>query len=86
MDLASAKVKIRHVFGATCFRRVAPPVIVKLSGRDLHRYSEQGSWGRSLLVDIFSFVFEMLVILLKVSPKESVVLIREWEIQHWRRG
>ena len=32
MDLASAKVKIRHVFGATCFRRAAPPDIVKLSG------------------------------------------------------
>ena len=27
-------VKIRHVFGDTCFRRAAPPVIVKLSGRN----------------------------------------------------
>ena len=42
MDLASAKVKIRHVFGATCFRRAAPPDIVKLSdydpARDVREY------------------------------------------------
>ena len=31
MEMASIDVKIRHVFGATCFRPAAPPVIGKLS-------------------------------------------------------
>ena len=31
MEIASIDVKICHVFGATCFRPDAPPVIGKLS-------------------------------------------------------
>ena len=35
--MASAKAKIRHVFGDTFSCRAAPPdILVKLSGRDVH--------------------------------------------------